>query len=296
MRLFVKREDELGFGVSGYKFRKYRTLIPYIRSQGCKQVVLIGGAFSNHIFSLTQLLIENGIRPILLLKGTKPAKETGNFLFLQMLLPPSAFHWIPKEEWKNVHEKAKEYGTFVVPEGASIFQSLVGALTLPLDILRNEEELGLSFDHIFVDTGTGLSAAALLLGLAFLGKKTICHLIHLADTEEAFQQLLKSMHKEFENWMEKSCPFPSNFEAFTSILSPSFGSTNRALFDFIIQTAREEGFLLDPIYSAKLFYHAKKVEGNVLLIHSGGVLTLSGFQPQLLESIHGHSKGACRTR
>ena len=105
-RLFVKREDELGFGISGCKFRKYRTLLPYIRAKGCKEVVLIGGAYSNHIFSLAQLLIENGIRPILLLKGPKPLKNVGNFLFLQMLLPPNSFHWIPKEEWGDVHKKA----------------------------------------------------------------------------------------------------------------------------------------------------------------------------------------------
>lgn len=286
---YVKREDELGFGISGSKFRKYRTLIPYIQNQGCKEASVIGGPFSNHVLSLTQLLLEKGIKPVLFLKGPKPATSQGNFLFLQMLVPSADIHWIPKEKWADVENIAAAHASgCIIPEGACLFPCFVGALTLPLDIIRNEEKLGFSFDSLYLDAGTGYSAAALLLAYALLEKQTFCHVMLLADKEEDFLKRLHMLHAEFEQWLGISCPFPTRFTCFRPQLSPSFGSTNQELFDFIVQVARGEGFFLDPIYSAKLFYSAKKREntGKTLLVHSGGALTLTGFQDKLENSIN----------
>src|ERR1700761_5279772 len=60
---YVKRDDELGFGVSGSKIRKYCSLIPFFLNQGIQEVVVIGNAYSNHVLSLVQLLIENQLSP-----------------------------------------------------------------------------------------------------------------------------------------------------------------------------------------------------------------------------------------
>lgn len=281
---YVKREDELGFGISGSKYRKYRTLIPYLRKY--EEVIVLGGPFSNHVLGITQLLLENGIKPTLFLKGAPPEKDEGNFFFLQMLLPSSSLHWITNQEWPQI---ASEYAAarekaFILPEGGALFPSFLGALTLPLDILRNEKERDLTFDQIFFDVGTGYSAAALLLGLAFLERRVHCHLLLVAGAEEEFRQSVKELHSQFKRWLGKRCPWPEAFTCHLPTLARSFGSTNKTLFQFIFQTAQEEGFFLDPIYSGKLFYHAKgllkekKMEGNSLLIHSGGALSLSGFQ------------------
>lgn len=291
-RGFVKRDDELGFSISGTKFRKYRTLIPFLRQQQCKQVIIIGGPFSNHVLGITQLLIENGIEPILFLKGVSSPRVKGNFAFLQMLVTGHSIHWIPKGQWHEVEILAARYAgnqqnVFVLPEGAPLFPAFLGALTLPLDIMRNENEENTVFEHIFFEVGTGLSAAALLLGLAFLEKPTHCHLLLVAETEEIFFHQLRALHVHFENWLGQKCPFPAHFTCHRSSIAPSFGSTNNTLFNFIKEIAHLEGLFLDPIYSGKLFYHAKKMlekeplSGNILLIHSGGAWTLSGFEEQL---------------
>lgn len=285
-RCYVKRDDELGFSISGTKFRKYRTLIPYLR--GTEEVAVIGGGFSNHVLAITQLLIENGIKPRLLLKGPPPVKSCGNFLFLQLLNP--SIEWIPKSEWHKVEEIAASYGcSKILPEGGTVFAAFLGALSLPLDIVRNEREAGLTFDHLFFEVGTGYSAAALLLGFAYLRKETHCHLLLMADAEEEFRGRLQALHTEFERWLGDRCSFPTRFTCDTPSIAPSFGSTNTALFDFIRQTAQQEGLFLDPIYSGKLFYHAKQkigdLAGNTLIIHSGGALALAGFQDQLAPSL-----------
>lgn len=294
---FVKREDELGFGISGIKLRKYRVLIPYLLQQGFKEAVVIGGAFSNHVLSMTQLLIESGIQPTLFLKEPQPVQKTGNFLLTQALLPSSSIKWVSKQDWPSVYQKTLNYSqtrpkSIVIPEAAMLFPSFLGALSLPLDILQNEHELGLEFQDVFLEAGSGYSAAALLLVFSLLKKQTMCHLVILAGTQQSFIEELHKLHKEFEIWLGKEVSFPTRFRCLECSIAPSFGSTNQKLFEFIVQTARAEGFFLDPIYSGKLFYEAKKnlsqntdINANTLLIHSGGALTLSGFQSQLEKAI-----------
>lgn len=289
---FVKRDDELGFGISGNKLRKFRTLLPYLISQKCQEAIVLGGPFSNNVLSLTQLLLENHIAATLFLRGSEPPLSKGNFLLLQMLVPASSMHWIPRRQWPKIDETILSYTAdrshcFVIPEGSATFPAFPGALTLPLDIIQNEEELGISFDHVFIDAGTGFSAAALLLGFAFLRKTTTCHLLLLADEEKNFLLRLQDWHVKFEEWIGEKCPFPTHFSCSRSSLGTSFGTTNSQLFKFLIQMARNHGFFLDPIYSGKLFHHAKKVlenetfNGKTLVIHSGGALTLTGFLEEI---------------
>lgn len=294
---FVKREDELSFGISGNKIRKFQTLIPYLINQNCREAVILGGPYSNNVLSLSQLLIENAIEPTLFLRGNKPNVNKGNFLFLQMLVPPHAMHWIPRKHWNEIDERIKSYTShrencIVIPEGAAMFPAFPGALSLPLDIVENETQLNQEFDHIFVDAGTGFSAAALLLCFAYLGRKSICHITLLADTESDFKLKLHNWHNQFEKWLGKKTPLPSRYVCTKNMLASSFGATNQALFQFLTQFARKYGFFLDPIYSGKLFHHVKtslevhkEIKGNILILHSGGALTLSGFQEQLEKTL-----------
>jgi 1-aminocyclopropane-1-carboxylate deaminase/D-cysteine desulfhydrase-like pyridoxal-dependent ACC family enzyme len=198
-------------------------------------------------------------------------------------------HWIPKEEWGQIETITQDFAkklerAFILPEGAPLFECFLGALSLTLDILRNEETLGVTFQHICMEVGMGYSAAALLLGLSFLERPTRVHLLHVAEEEAAFLKRLKSLHAAFESWLGCPVPFPSNYSALPKLLAPSFGATNAHLFAFIKETARSEGLFLDPVYSAKLFYSVKEARisgGPALLIHSGGALSLSGFQKSL---------------
>ncbi len=262
---YVKREDELGFGITGPKLRKYSSLIPFFLQEKMNEVVVVGSAYSNHVMGISQLLIENGIRPILYLLGNKDYPVEGNLLFTKLLT--DSIRWVSREEWPHVLEIAKaEQEGFVLPEGGFLPQALPGAMTLATDIARNEEELGFSFDHIFIDAGTGLSAIGLLLG----GVNALVHVLLLADGEKQF---LDKLHTFSENPSQRFVLHrPKN--------ARSFGSVNRAVFDEIQFLAKNEGFFTDPIYSAKLFLETRlllsqnMIQGTKLIIHSGGAHSL----------------------
>jgi len=173
---------------------------------------------------------------------------------------------------------------WVIPEGGSMEASLPGALTLALDMIENERQRGLSIDHLFMDAGTGFSAIATLLALTYMNKNTRMHILLLAGSEEAFLANLKRFRKAFNQLLD--CQLPDSeilerFQLYRPATARSFGHANQAVFSFIRQMARQEGFFTDPIYSAKLFMKAKslieKIQGKCLIVHSGGALSLTGF-------------------
>lgn len=282
----TKREDELGFGISGTKLRKYVSLIPYLQKHSHQETIVIGSAYSNHVLSISQLLIENRIKPTLFLLGNPQIEKRGNLLLTSLLVPESQIHWIKREDWPHVEAIASAQSAFIIPEGACMDEALPGSLTLAVDILQHETP-----EHIFMDAGTGLSAIATLLAFAWLKKKTLLHILLLADDEPTFLQKLKRFQKTFEKLLNCEIQWDdliAQFKLYRPTQARSFGSVNQTTIHTIKEIAREEGFLTDPIYSAKLFYEAKqiilsdKLEGTILIVHSGGALTLMGFEKQLL--------------
>lgn len=219
-------------------------------------------------------------------------QRQGNLLLASLLVPESQWHWISRTDWPQVETLASDYvrnnpaKTLFIPEGACMVEALPGSLTLALDLLQNEEEQ--PFHHIFMDAGTGLTAIATILAFAWLKKRTLLHVLLLADTEEQFLVRLERFRKSFEQFIEEPVdPADLQFQLHLPTQARAFGSVNKAVIDHVKFLAREEGFFTDPIYSAKLFWESHKImkeqslTGNILVIHSGGALTLMGFQDQL---------------
>ncbi|MDO8142465.1 MAG: phosphate acyltransferase [Candidatus Brocadiales bacterium] len=289
--IWVKRDDELSFGVSGTKLRKHASIIPSLKQQGIEEVVVIGGANSNNVLSAAQTLTENNIRITPFLLGP-PSQKLGNSKLFSLFVDDSEIHWISRSQWDKCEEfvnsyvekrKAQGIKIFALPEGAHHPLALPGSLSILVDILRNERESGMRFDHIFIDAGTGMVAQSLLVGAAALERKTIFHVVVLAGSFEDFQSGLSRVIQYTEAFLGVSLDSLPEYHMYYPATARSFGSTNNTIFKEIKRIAREDGILTDPVYSSKLFLTArqtildKKLEGNILLIHSGGGLALSGF-------------------
>jgi 1-aminocyclopropane-1-carboxylate deaminase len=290
---YVKRDDELSFGISGSKLRKYASLLPAFLKESPEEAIVIGSAYSNHVVSLTQLLIEKGIDPLLFLLGSEKSLLQGNLLLSSLFVKPENIYWYEKKTWDTIEETALEFAKkrtkkcVMIPRGANTVEALPGAMTLALDILENERKGGISFDHIFIDSGTGMTAAALTLAFGFLEKKTTIHILQIAGTPEEFHTLLSLRKTEFEGMIQQRLPSSFSYKLYSPTHAQSFGSVSPQIFQTIREIAHTQGFLTDPIFTAKLFAEGKKIlsektlKGNILFIHSGGALSLMGFTKQL---------------
>lgn len=277
---YVKRDDELSFGISGCKYRKYASLIPYLLDNNYQHLCIIGTQQANNLLAALQLAREYQLDYKAFVLRAHQQTIVGNFKLSQLFLTEDNIQWIERGDWKNVEKIAGLYQqrlnkkSFLLKEGANVPPALRGAKSLAFDIKQNEKTLGKKFKHLFIEAGTGLSAIGLLQGLKEINHHAKVHILLLAEDEKAFKK----------NYYQLTGDNNINADIFYPMTAKSFGAVNKTILKEIKRSAMEEGLLLDPIYSAKLFYHAREkiekenLKGPILIIHSGGALSLTGFE------------------
>ncbi|MBM3207633.1 MAG: pyridoxal-phosphate dependent enzyme [Chlamydiae bacterium] len=284
-QVWIKREDELGFLSMGVKLRKYLSLIPHIQSQG-KEVAIFGSAYSNNVLNLSSILKERKIPFTLFLEGQSPKMIQGNYFFTLLCNDESKIIWVkkaqPLESIISFYETHLNKEFLWIPMGSSCKESLPGALTLGQDIIENERKSNLQFNQIFIDSGTGFGASSLILYFGSLGKPCKVYVTQTAGSIADFSITLDKCSLFFSEIYKKE-PRLCEFEVILPHKGKSFGSIDAEHLQFIRNFAMNEGVFLDPIYNAKHFLAAKnkieseQLKGSTLVIHSGGTLSLSGF-------------------
>ncbi len=296
--LFIKREDELNANTVGTKHRKYLSLLPALEHSGYDRIILIGSAHSNNVLGLAQLLRSRNLDVAAYIKAPGDKVLNGNHLLLNLLLPGRRLRYISHPEWPQVEQIAAQEITrlaqaglaaTVIPEGGYSEAVLPGILTLAADLQRNCAELGVEFRDIWTDSGTGVSAIGLLLGMRLLGMTLPrVHITQIAGDPEEFQQ----RYRQFEIWLEqltgKALPEARPTIRFIRpATAVSYGGINKTILHESWRIARETGLLMDPVYSVKHLYSVKcemerqPPKGPQLILYNGGTLGMMGFQSWL---------------
>lgn len=280
----LKREDDLWLG--GNKLRKAASLIPWLRHQGCQTVALIGGAYSNHVVAMAQLLPQYGFGVHAFLRGEPTLRPVGNQYLLQHLVPPDAVHWVPRADWQSVVVQATEWagahGAVVIPEGGCLPAAAAGAATLATDIWANEAHLPTPVDHLWLDAGTGLTGAATLLTDALHRPGRHYHVVLLAGDADSFMAQVAQTAAWLEVVLGVPLPLPSRIHIYVPSMAPRFGQVTPAVRAFCQGYGLQTGILPDPIYTAKLLHTLEEAmatgdyAGSHMAVHSGGQVTLLG--------------------
>jgi 1-aminocyclopropane-1-carboxylate deaminase len=294
--LWVLRDDELG-GFWGTKFRKYASIIRHCKEHNITHLITTGGVNSNNIAAAAILCTEAKLHLSVFAvldhdDGTGPL--TGNRMLIRVALSPESLMIVPRAEKNTISERmrqvaadltARGISSLILDEGGGCEAAVPGCLTLAEDILRPRAEWPDQAppSHIFIDSGTALSAASLAAGLLKRGadKSTKLHIVQMAGFEEQVQLA-------FTTWVTPvtgaAWADVSHFVRVYRPLKPrSYGATNAQIFEFIRYMARRHGILVDPVYSAKLFMRAfdlidgQNCRGRVLLVHTGGISGMMGY-------------------
>ncbi|MES9902454.1 MAG: hypothetical protein ABW168_07200 [Sedimenticola sp.] len=299
---YIKREDELNPAVVGGKWRKYLSLLPAIARSGADEAILIGSAHSNNVMGLAQLLIQRGIGVSACLKRPGGDELTGNHLFLRMLVDAGKIRYLGHNQWPEaeaiaeqwaIEQRAQGKTVVVIPEGGDHPGVLPGTLTLAEDLRQNEEQSGIQFDHIWTDSGTGVSSIGLLLGMQLLGMTgRQVHITLIAGDEEAYHRRFQRHRQWLEGELARALPekMPA-IDFIKPATARSFGSVNKTLLRETMAIARQTGLLMDPVYSAKHLYTVKCAmerdppKGHQLILYNGGPLGICGFQKWLADDM-----------
>lgn len=292
-RLWIKRDDLTECGASGNKIRKLEFVLARALEAGCDTLVTSGGVQSNHCRATALLGARLGLEVHLLLRDEGEYGEVpeGN-LFLDYLAGAKVT-LVSKSRYRAEHQalvdgvadncRKHDRKPWVIPVGASDGHGVWGYVNAAAELVEDFAQAGIRPQKLFHATGSGgtqagLSAGALIHALS-------CDVIGLAVCDDAdyFQRKVRS---DLRHWASLY-PVPVDPDAVTvtvndQYIGAGYGIANEAVFDTIRLLAREEGIVLDPVYTGKAFHgmleelRSGRLDycSDIVFVHTGGIFGL----------------------
>ncbi|OWW05179.1 pyridoxal-5'-phosphate-dependent protein [Rhizobium sp. R72] len=295
-RISIKRDDFGSIAMGGNKLRKLEYLMGDALAKGCDTVVTSGALQSNHARLTAAVATKLGLRCHLVLKNEVPDRSESYHNSANLLLDRLVGAEIvqvgrndPLADAVDAHAaslRAQGLSPYVVPLGGSNAIGCLGYVTCAVEIAEQERKLGKAFSHIFVVSGSGGTHAGLLAGLKLTGST--------AKLVGATISRSKAMQRPLiEQLVSDVAPLVGIHESGTmdaielddSMYLPGYGLPNDPSRKAVVQCARSEGILLDPVYTSKamaaLFSRIEagifKPSDEVLFIHTGGAPALFAY-------------------
>ena len=171
-RIWVKRDDLTGFGLSGNKVRKLEFCIADALAQGCDTLLTCGGNQSNHCRATAVAARLLGLNVHLVLRSDDEPLSDGN-LFIDQLLG-ATITTISKRQYSTDLEQinrdivadyaSRGHKVYTMPVGASDEVGLWGYIAASEELKADFSHHGIAPGHIVCPTGSGGTQAAPIAG------------------------------------------------------------------------------------------------------------------------------------
>ncbi len=310
IELWMKREDCTGLGMGGNKARKLEFILADARAKRHDTVVTTGPLTSNHNMMTAAAARRCGFDVHCVVGGAPPEHPSGNLLLLDYL--GAHLHFSPidlvapsREDFEGLQRVCREVvdrtGGYWIPAGGSMPEAEPGYMSAVLEITRQRNDV-FDFDHVVLAIGTGSTTTGVLLGLALGGGGARVWAVAAgrhAAARDVFRRptpdVLFLRSAEHFGLPLTAADVPPH-EVVFGFAEEGYGVPNERSDRAIRLLARQEGYLLDPVYTAKAFSGLlAMVEderlsrgARVLFIHTGGLAMTPAaekrYAPRLSES------------
>jgi 1-aminocyclopropane-1-carboxylate deaminase len=267
--LFVKRDDLIDPYISGNKWRKLKYILARAKAENKTHLVTFGGAYSNHLVATAAAASRSGLTASAFVRG----EEVKNEILLLCSLFGMKLIFVDRESYRDKQKLFKQHfandaQAYFIDEGGASAEAIIGCA----EVIG---ELTETYDHIFCAAGTGTTAAGLLQGIQQQGLNTQLHII----------PVLKG-GSFIKDEIAKYTPLSNHLELHLDYHFGGYAKTTPELINFIKTFTAQTGLLLDPIYTAKMFYAIQDLQQQgaigkdekVLAIHTGGLMGLFGMK------------------
>jgi len=270
--LWVKRDDLIDPYISGNKWRKLKYILQDVISKNKTHLVTFGGAYSNHLVATASAAARSGLKATAFVRG----EEITNEMLLLCKLFGMQLIFTDRERYKNKALLYTEYfganpDAYFIDEGGASTEAVEGCA----EIIN---ELPASTQHIFCAAGTGTTAAGLLKGIQRANLNTTLHVIPVLKGGDFIRQ-------EISKYIE----ITDHLVLHTDYHFGGYAKTTSQLLNFMKDFISAQGMLVDPVYTAKMFYaindlaNSNYIKSNesTVAIHTGGLLGIMGMKEKL---------------
>ncbi len=285
-----------GSGLSGNKIRKLEHLIADAKRVGADTLITCGGVQSNHCRATSIAAARVGMECRLLLRGDEPPELDGNLLLDRLsgaipeFVSEDRYHAGLESELNRIADdvKSKAGSPYIIPEGGSNHIGAWGYVEAAKEAFRQCEKLGFEPDRVVCATGSGGTHAGLLVGARLLDWQTeITSIAVCYDKDETINRISSIVNDTIDKRGLDFSIEPEDVKVIQGYIGPGYAQANPEIYKTIVEVARKEGVLIDPVYTGKAVWAIKeetlagRMTGKTLFWHTGGMFGIFPFRDGL---------------
>jgi 1-aminocyclopropane-1-carboxylate deaminase/D-cysteine desulfhydrase-like pyridoxal-dependent ACC family enzyme len=251
--------------------RKLEYLMADALAAHARVLITTGGHQSNHARMVAAAACRFGMHAVLVLRGNPPEEYQGNLLLdrlfgatLEFLEPTAYFHLV--DDRMRAHAAAAHAAgqqPYIIPLGGA---TPIGALGYVRAVEEMTSQVPAAPDIVVVPLGSGGTLAGLLVGARRYWPTTRVVGISVSRDRTWFRERVATMASECADLLGWDMRFlPHDIWVEDGHVGPGYGQPSPGGIVAIQRTAREEGVLLDPVYTGKA------MDGVLALVASGAI-------------------------
>lgn len=304
IELYVKRDDLTGLLESGNKVRKLEYLVGEALQQSANTLITCGTLQSNCCRAVSAVAARLGFRAVLAVKGEKPSIYDGNLLLDKLLgaevvyCSDSEFEEIDQVFARLIAEVRGRGGRpYVIPESGATEVGALGYVACAHELAEQIRHGAPAFDAVVISAFSGGSQAGLLMGKQMTGLAAEVVGIPVAYPAARVRDYITATIQRAATRFELPIEPPKTIHLLDGYQGRGRGQPREEEIATIISLAREEGVLLDPVYTGKAFLglldhlrrDPKEFGSRVCFIHTGGIFSLFPFRESLSRLLDGEA-------
>ena len=294
-RIFVKREDLYPLSLGGSKARIAEAWFREIDAGDFRCVVTCGGVGSNLCRVVANLAAARGMKCLLLMHT---GREGDSFNRRLSSLSGARIEYCPPErlgetiearltEWRNAGERP-----FFIPGGGRGIPGFQAYAECCREIKEFERNADVTFDYLFLPSGTGTTQAGLVCGLLREGDPCRVVGVSIARSKERGRPVILDNVRQYfaHEKLPLAEPALENAVVFEDAWTGGgYGQGDHAA--IVREVWNRYGLPLDNTYTGKAFYGMRQYlrergirDKNILFLHTGGLPLL--FDDLLAQERH----------
>jgi D-cysteine desulfhydrase len=299
VELWIKRDDLTGLLESGNKARKLEFLVGEALAQGADTLVTCGTQQSSCCRTVSAVCARLGLHAVLALRGGRPAEYDGNLLLDKVL--GAEVRYCSDEEWSKVDEvmqdlaarvRAAGRSPCIIPEGGATVVGALGYLACGQEIAEQVRHGAPDFDTIAITAFSGGSQAGLLMARQLAGLRAQIVSVPVAGTAAAVRESVADLFDQARRRFDLPVTAPPEVRVIDGCQG---ADVRREDADMMLEVARLEGVILDPVDTAKAFRglverlrrDPRELGRRVCFIHTGGVFSVFPLRSPLSRLVDG---------